>query len=98
MYQSVILIRGQNVYSLLLDSDSSRQLELCNMEDVTRKDIADRLNELADEQRWNPQLWSRCYDLVGAHHDNELRRTFMMTHTLQRRVPFEESARVPGKI
>lgn len=42
------------------------------MEDATRKEIADRLDELAGEQHWNPELWQRCYDLVGAHHDNEL--------------------------
>ena len=42
------------------------------MEDATRKEIADRLDELADQQQWNPELWQRCYDLVDAHHDNEL--------------------------
>jgi len=42
------------------------------MEDVTRKEIADCLDELADQQQWNPELWQRCYDLIGAHHDNEL--------------------------
>jgi len=42
------------------------------MEDATRNEIADRLDELADQQQWNPELWQRCSDLVGAHHDNEL--------------------------
>jgi hypothetical protein len=42
------------------------------MEDATRNEIADRLDELADQQEWNPELWQRCYALVGAHHDNEL--------------------------
>jgi hypothetical protein len=48
------------------------RLESCNMEDATRKEIAERLDELADQQQWNPELWQRCYDLVGAHRDNEL--------------------------
>jgi hypothetical protein len=42
------------------------------MEDATRNEIADRLDELANQQQWNPELWQRCYDLVGAHYDNEL--------------------------
>jgi hypothetical protein len=42
------------------------------MEDATRNEIADRLNELADQQQWNPELWQRCYDLVGSHQNNEL--------------------------
>jgi hypothetical protein len=42
------------------------------MEDATRSEIADCLDRLADQQQWNPQLWKRCYDLVVAHHDNEL--------------------------
>ena len=42
------------------------------MEEGTRNEIADRLNELADQQQWNPELWQRCYDLLGAQHDNEL--------------------------
>jgi hypothetical protein len=42
------------------------------MEEGTRNEIADRLDELADQQQWNPELWQRCYDLLGAHHDNEL--------------------------
>jgi hypothetical protein len=41
------------------------------MEDATRKEIADSLDELADQQQWNPELWQRCYDLVGARRDNE---------------------------
>ena len=42
------------------------------MDDATRTEIADRLDELANQQLWNPALWQRCYDLVGAHHDNDL--------------------------
>jgi len=43
-----------------------------HIEDATRREIAERLDELADQQQWNPELWKRCYELVGAHHDNEL--------------------------
>jgi len=42
------------------------------MDDATRNEIAERLDELADQKQWNPELWQRCYDLVGAHQDNEL--------------------------
>ncbi len=42
------------------------------MEDATRNEIADAFAELAGQQQWNPQLWQRCYDFVGAHRDNEL--------------------------
>ena len=42
------------------------------MEDATRNEIDDRLDELADQQQWNSELWQRCHDLVDAHHDNEL--------------------------
>jgi hypothetical protein len=41
-------------------------------EDATRNDLADNLDELANQQRWNPELWQRCYDFVGAHLDDEL--------------------------
>lgn len=42
------------------------------MEDATRKEIANHLDELADQQQWNSELWQRCYDLACAHRDNEL--------------------------
>jgi len=58
--------------AVILNNRSCKQLESCNMEDATRNEIADRLDQLADQQQWNPELWQRCYDLVGAHHDNEL--------------------------
>ena len=42
------------------------------MEDPTRNEIASHLDELADQQQWNPELWQLCYDLIGAHSDDEL--------------------------
>jgi hypothetical protein len=42
------------------------------MEDATRNEIADCLDELADKQEWDAEIWQRCYNLVGAHRDNEL--------------------------
>jgi hypothetical protein len=42
------------------------------MDDVTRNDVAEHLERLAGQAEWNPELWQRCYDLVGANQDNEL--------------------------
>ena len=43
-----------------------------SMDDATRNEIADALDRLAAEPRWNEDLWQRCYDLVGANADEEL--------------------------
>ena len=43
-----------------------------SMDDATRNEIADALDQLAAEPRWNEDLWQRCYDLVGANADEEL--------------------------
>jgi hypothetical protein len=42
------------------------------MDDVTRNEIANYLDQLAAEPRWNGDLWQRCYDLVTANADDEL--------------------------
>jgi hypothetical protein len=42
------------------------------MDDATRDEIANCLDRLAAEPRWNRELWQRCYDLVGANADDEL--------------------------
>ncbi len=45
---------------------------MSGMDDATRNQIADCLELLAAEPRWNEELWQRCYDLVGANSDDEL--------------------------
>jgi len=42
------------------------------MNDATRNEIAECLEQLAREFRWNAKLWQRCYDLVTANLDDEL--------------------------
>jgi len=42
------------------------------MDDVARHEVAEYLERLAGQPMWNPELWQRCYDLVGANWDNEL--------------------------
>ena len=42
------------------------------MNDATRNEIAECLERLAAEPRWNAELWQRCYDLVTANADDEL--------------------------
>jgi hypothetical protein len=42
------------------------------MDETTRKEVAECLEQLADQAVWNPELWQRCYDLVKANWDNEL--------------------------
>jgi len=42
------------------------------MDDATRDEIANCLDRLAAEPRWNEVLWSRCCDLVKANEDDEL--------------------------
>jgi hypothetical protein len=42
------------------------------MNDAIRNEIAECLERLAAEPRWNAELWQRCYDLVTAHADDEL--------------------------
>ncbi len=42
------------------------------VDDATRNEIADCLDRLAGEPRWNEELWQRCYDLVSTHSDNDL--------------------------
>jgi hypothetical protein len=42
------------------------------MDDFTRNEVAECLECLADQAVWNPELWRRCYDLVGINWDNEL--------------------------
>lgn len=42
------------------------------MEDATRNEVAESLEELAEQATWNPELWKRCHDLVKANWDNEV--------------------------
>ena len=42
------------------------------LDDVTRNEVAECLESLADQAAWNPELWQRCYDLVRANWDNDL--------------------------
>ena len=42
------------------------------MDDATRDEIANCLDQLAAEPRWNENLWQRCYNLVKANWDDEL--------------------------
>ena len=42
------------------------------MNDATRNEIAEYLERLAAEPRWNAELWQRCYDLVNANSDDEV--------------------------
>lgn len=42
------------------------------MDEATRNEIADCLENLASQKVWNPEVWQRCYDLVGANWDDDL--------------------------
>jgi hypothetical protein len=42
------------------------------LDDLTRNEIAECLERLADQTEWNDELWQRCYDLVKSNWDNEL--------------------------
>jgi hypothetical protein len=42
------------------------------MDEATRNEIADCLDQLAAQSSWNEDLWQRCYDLVMASWDDEL--------------------------
>jgi hypothetical protein len=42
------------------------------MDESTRIQVARCLEVLADQETWNPEIWQRCYDLVGASLDSPL--------------------------
>ena len=42
------------------------------MDDATRNEIAESLEQLAAQPVWNAELWQRCYDLVAANLNDEL--------------------------
>jgi len=42
------------------------------VDEATRNEVAECLEQLADQTVWDPELWQRCYDLVKANWDNEL--------------------------
>lgn len=42
------------------------------MDEATRQEVAECLEQLADQTVWNPELWQRRYDLVKANWDDEL--------------------------
>lgn len=42
------------------------------MDDATRNEIAECLENLAAQVVWNATIWQRCFDLVNAHADDEL--------------------------
>jgi hypothetical protein len=37
------------------------------LEDTARIEIAKSLEDLADQDFWNAEVWQNCYDLVGAN-------------------------------
>lgn len=42
------------------------------MNDTTRNQIADALENLAAQPVWNDEVWKRCYELVSANTSDEL--------------------------
>jgi hypothetical protein len=42
------------------------------MDQATRNEVAECLEQLADQAEWNRDLHKRCYDLVTTNWDNEL--------------------------
>jgi len=42
------------------------------MEDATRNEVAESLEQLAGQAMWNLELWKRSHDLVKANWDNEV--------------------------
>ena len=42
------------------------------MDDATRNEIAECLEQLATQPAWNAELWQHCYDLVTANLNDEL--------------------------
>lgn len=42
------------------------------MDDAARNEVAEFLDRLAEQTVWNPELWQKCYALVGANTANEL--------------------------
>jgi hypothetical protein len=44
------------------------------LDDSTRIEIAGLLEDLAAQEKWNPDVWQQCYDLVGENmkHDDLL--------------------------
>ena len=42
------------------------------MDDATRNEIAECLEQLAAQPAWNTELWQHCYDLVAANLNDEL--------------------------
>ena len=42
------------------------------MDDTSRSQVAEALEQLADQQVWNPTIWQRCYDLVQANIQSDL--------------------------
>ena len=43
-----------------------------NVNNATRSEIAECLDQLAAQTSWNEELWQRCYDLIKANWDDEL--------------------------
>jgi len=44
------------------------------MDDAARNEVAECLEQLADQGEWNSELWRRCHSLVQANGGNELVR------------------------
>ncbi|MCU1311415.1 MAG: hypothetical protein JWO20_2540 [Candidatus Angelobacter sp.] len=42
------------------------------MDESTRAEIADKLESLASQQVWNPEVWQQCHDAVRGNWDHEL--------------------------
>lgn len=42
------------------------------MDEETRNAIAEALENLANQESWNSEVWQDCYDMVKANWENEL--------------------------
>jgi hypothetical protein len=42
------------------------------MDANTKKEAADYLDRIANQEEWDPEEWQRCHDMVKANWDNEL--------------------------
>ena len=45
---------------------------MIGMDEETRNAIAKALEDLANQESWNSEVWQHCYDLVKANWENEL--------------------------
>lgn len=72
MYRRVRLERIEVGSQGGADVVEMRRNKMYNVNDTTRGEIAECLDQLAAQTSWNEELWQRCYDLVKANWDDEL--------------------------